>query len=97
VLAALTLREATSFESEAEARRNIVAAIDKVARRLGNTRAVCRRSYVHPAVIDSYLDHSLDTALNGAGTLAADGSPVRSMEAAVLSLLRGRLRSGARR
>ena len=97
VLAALTLRDAKSFESETEAKRNVVAAIDKVARRLGNTRAVCRRSYVHPAVIDSYLDKSLDTALNGAGRLPADGSPVPSIEAAVLSLLRGRLRSRARR
>jgi DNA topoisomerase-1 len=35
------------------------AAIDQVADHLGNTRAVCRNSYVHPAVIDAYLDGTL--------------------------------------
>ena len=82
VLAAAALREVEGFESATEAKRNVVAAIDRVARRLGNTRAVCRRSYVHPAVVDSYMDGSLGRRL---------GPP--SVETAVLSLLRGRLRS----
>lgn len=60
VLAAVSLRALEGFESEAEAKRNVVAAIDNVARRLGNTRAVSRRSYVHPAVIDSYLERKLE-------------------------------------
>ena len=55
LLAASELHEAAGFESEAEAKRKVVAAIDAVARRLGHTRAVCRRAYVHPAVIDSYV------------------------------------------
>jgi DNA topoisomerase I len=59
VLAACALREAAAVESEAEAKRTLVAAIDQVARKLGHTRAVCRRSYVHPAVIDMYLAGSL--------------------------------------
>lgn len=60
VLAAAALRELEGFESETEAKRNVIAAIDRVARRLGNTRAVCRRSYVHPAVLDSYVAGSLN-------------------------------------
>lgn len=59
MLAAASLRALQGFESEAEARRNVIHAIDRVARRLGNTRAVARRSYVHPAVLDSYLDGRL--------------------------------------
>jgi DNA topoisomerase I len=59
VLAACALRENARFESDAEAKRNVVAAIDEVAGKLGHTRAVCRRSYVHPAVIDAYMDGSL--------------------------------------
>jgi len=58
VLAAAVLRGLEGFESESEAKRNVIAAIDRVARRLGNTRAVARRSYVHPAVVDAYLDGS---------------------------------------
>src|SRR2546427_5400622 len=76
VLAAVALRGVKGFESEAEAKRNVVAAIDKVARRLGNTRAVARRSYVHPAVIDAYGGDELDAALSG--------------ESAVLEVLRRR-------
>ncbi len=56
VLAALALREFERFRSRAQARRNLVAAIGIVARRLGNTPAICRKCYIHPAIMDSYLD-----------------------------------------
>jgi DNA topoisomerase I len=64
LLAACALRDAGRFESDSEAKRNILAAIDGVARRLGHTRAVCRRAYVHPAVVDTYLEGSLESALD---------------------------------
>ena len=54
-LAAEALQRLAHFESETEAKRNVLAVIDEVARKLGHTRAVCRRSYVHPRVIGSYL------------------------------------------
>ena len=41
--------------SRREADRNIIRAIDAVSERLGNTRTVCRKYYVHPALIDAYL------------------------------------------
>ena len=63
VLATAALRGMKGFESETDAKRNVIAAIDRVARRLGNTRAVCRRSYVHPAVFDAYMEGSLDRPL----------------------------------
>src|SRR5262249_12786526 len=58
-LAAQALKEFEDFDSQAAAKRNITRAIERVAERLGNTRSVCRKCYVHPAVIDAYLDHSL--------------------------------------
>jgi DNA topoisomerase-1 len=97
VLAAVALRELEDFGSEAEAKRNVVAAIDRVAKRLGNTRAVCRRSYVHPAVLDSYLDGSLGRKLvRRAEKLLEEGAVTPAVEAAVLSLLRARLRQESR-
>src|SRR5262245_34955973 len=45
-----------SFTSKPQARRNIVRAVETVATHLGNTRSVCRKSYIHPAVFDAYLD-----------------------------------------
>src|SRR5207237_3555462 len=59
VLAARALQEMQAVDSEVEARRNVVAAVERVAQLLGNTRAVCRRCYVHPAIVDSYLDGTL--------------------------------------
>lgn len=40
--------------SEKEIKKNLVAAIDMVSTRLGNTRSVCRKYYIHPAVIEAY-------------------------------------------
>jgi DNA topoisomerase-1 len=55
VLAANALARLGGYQSETQARQNLVEAIRSVAERLGNTRAVCRKCYVHPAVIDGYL------------------------------------------
>jgi len=54
MLAALELRTMGRASSRREADRNIVRAIDAVSKRLGNTRAVCRRYYVHPALLEAY-------------------------------------------
>ncbi|MHB8587354.1 MAG: DNA topoisomerase IB [Candidatus Dormibacteraceae bacterium] len=91
VLATRALREAVQFESDSEAKRNVVNAIDGVARRLGHTRAVCRRAYVYPAVIDSYLDGSLE----GACSLVAGKAhrQLRADEAAVVAFLKRKARS----
>ena len=52
---AAALRELGPATADKEAKRNVVRAIDQVAERLGNTRAVCRKYYVHPVVIDAYM------------------------------------------
>jgi DNA topoisomerase I len=54
VLACTMLREFETFASETEAKRNILRAIESVAARLGNTPSVCRKCYVHPAVLECY-------------------------------------------
>ena len=59
VLAAELLCEAACEETATQANKTIVAAIDKVAGKLGNTRAICRKCYIHPAIFESYIDGSL--------------------------------------
>mgnify|MGYP002622156779 CR=1 FL=1 len=54
MLAALALRDTGPAATQREAARNINRAIDAVAERLGNTRAVCRKYYVHPALLQAY-------------------------------------------
>ncbi|WP_283743154.1 DNA topoisomerase IB [Sideroxydans sp. CL21] len=54
MVAAVKLRALGPAGSRTEAERNIVQALDAVAERLGNTRAVCRKYYVHPALLAAY-------------------------------------------
>ncbi|MBF6599520.1 MAG: DNA topoisomerase IB [Dehalococcoidia bacterium] len=95
VLAALALREFEAFDSEAQAKRNIVRAIESVAGRLGNTPAVCRKCYIHPAILDAYLDGSLLATLRSCTEAAMRESlpELRPEEAAVLALLEERLQA----
>jgi DNA topoisomerase-1 len=97
ILAAKALQEFTAFDSQAQAKRNVVAAIEAVARRLGNTPAVCRKCYVHPAVVDAYLDGSLLRGLRQRVEQELSGGPheLSPEEAAVLAFLQERLRRDA--
>ncbi|CAN5366382.1 DNA topoisomerase IB [soil metagenome] len=65
VLAAKALKAMESEGSKTAIRRNMLAAIDKVAERLGNTKAVCRKCYIHPAVLEAYIDGDLARRLRG--------------------------------
>jgi DNA topoisomerase-1 len=89
VLCAEELAE-LSFESDGEARKNVVAAVKRVATSLGNTPSVCRQSYVHPAVIDSYLEGRLAGALARGGNGSGAPPGLRGAEAGVWSLLKER-------
>jgi DNA topoisomerase I len=66
VLACLALREFEAFESETQAKKNVVAAIKNVSQQLGNTPAVCRKCYVHPTVLECYLCGELRSMLESA-------------------------------
>lgn len=93
VLAALALQEVKEFASETEAKRNLNAAIESVAKKLGNTKSICRKCYVHPAVIEAYLDgDTLRTAEQISEHYIHDGfEGLTSAETAVLALLKRRI------
>jgi DNA topoisomerase I len=97
VLAALALQEYEKFDSEAQARKNIVRAIEAVAERLGNTPSICRKCYVHPAVIESYLDGTMLDALRQSARdeMMHDLHALRPEEAAVVALLQERLQAAS--
>ena len=59
VLAAMALHEFETFDSQAGAKRNIREAIERVAARLGNTPTICRKCYVHPEILTTYVEGSL--------------------------------------
>ena len=93
VLAALALREFEAFDSEAGAKKNLRAAIEGVAARLGNTPTICRKCYIHPEILGCYLEGGLLLQIKDAveGELRNGLDTLRPEEAAVLGLLRGRL------
>lgn len=93
VLASLALSEFESFDTQAAAKRNLTRAIEHVAKRLGNTVAVCRKSYIHPAILDAYLDGSLLAFLKGEveAVLREELAGLSGEEAAVLAFLQQRL------
>lgn len=93
VLAALALREFERFDSQAQAKKNLLQAIEQVAQRLGNTPAVCRKCYVHPVVMSSYLDGATVELLQRAAerTLRHDLPGLGAEEGAVLAFLQKQL------
>jgi DNA topoisomerase-1 len=93
VLGAMALREFEQFDSQAQAKKNVVNAIASVAAKLGNTPSVCRKCYMHPDIIKSYLDGTLlETLKQRAGNgLRRSLHTLCPEEAAVLALLRKRL------
>jgi DNA topoisomerase-1 len=93
VLAAMALQEFETFDSQAQAKKNVVQAIKRVAERLGNTPTVCRKCYVHPAVLDAYLDGSMIETLRQRADQEMEESlgDLKPEEAAVMALLQNRL------
>jgi DNA topoisomerase I len=93
VLAAMALQEFEKFDSQAQAKKNVVRAIESVAERLGNTPSVCRKCYVHPAVLDAYLDGATMQVLRERAEeeLSEDLPSLQPEEAAVLAMLEQRL------
>jgi len=93
VLAALALQEFEKVDSEAQAKKNVVRAIESVAEKLGNTPSVCRKCYVHPAVLDAYMDGTMLEGLRALAEekLVEDLHQLQPEEAAVLAMLQSRL------
>ena len=91
-LAAIALQEFEAFDNAAHAKKNVLRAIEKVSGELGNTPAICRKCYIHPAVFDAYLDGSLLQGLKDrVDEQLRDVHGLTGEEAAVLAFLHERL------
>lgn len=93
VLAAMALSEFEAVDSAARAKKNVKAAIESVAKKLGNTPTICRKCYVHPRVVSSYLDGQLleEIKADAEAELSEDGHALKREEAALLGLLSRRI------
>jgi len=99
MLAAEALRAIGPAKNKREAERNIVAAVDVTAKRLGNTRSVCRKYYIHPALIEAYLEGSVLPPMPERpwSKRKSKGPTLRQHEMDVLSFLKARLKPKTRR
>jgi DNA topoisomerase I len=93
VLTAVALNAQEKFENNKQAKKNISTAIKAVAQILGNTPAICRKCYVHPAIFESYLSR---VSIDGLKRLTEDALEkedvdLRESEKAVLKFLEARL------
>src|SRR5690606_8498251 len=86
MLAAQALQEFEKCDSTAQRRKNVGRAIEAVAKKLGNTPAICRKCYVHPAVMEGYLDGSLAEAMQRTARAASaeDGYALTAEEEQVM-------------
>ncbi|MEO8437068.1 MAG: DNA topoisomerase IB [Chloroflexota bacterium] len=98
VLAYRALRALAPGTDDRTARRNVVEAVRFTSDRLGNTPAVARRSYVHPAILEAYLEGSIGGALLEAAEEQTEppSTPDPREEAEVVALLRKRVKAAAR-
>ena len=98
LMAAMALNEVALFESAAQAKRNLRAAIARVSACLGNTPTICRKCYVHPEVVNGYLENRLVLQIELTGEADAIdnlAARLRPEETALLVLLRSRANAGA--
>ena len=90
VIAARNLKQLGTFDTEQQAKKNIVEAVRRTAQELGNTPAICRKSYIHPHILDAYLKGQLtEDQRDTAGDETEPGAParLRPEERALLDVL----------
>ena len=97
VLAAMALRDCEKFDSDAQAKKNVIRAIESVAKQLGNTPTICRKCYIHPAIIEAYLSGTvIELMAKRARKQSGNAARLHPEESAVLELLQKRLAADER-
>lgn len=91
VLAAMALKELKDCSTKKQTKKNLVQAIESVAQRLGNTPAICRKCYIHPEIMNSYLDGSMIDTFKKRADQMRGVKGLRPQENAVLEFLQKRL------
>lgn len=92
-MAAIALQAVGAFETKKQAKANIKNAIGAVSKMLGNTPAICRKCYIHPAILETYLTGASIEGLKqrAKDALESNAIDLREGEAAILRFLQARL------
>lgn len=89
VRALLALKTLGCCDTQAETKRRIVEALDKVSEHLGNTRTVCKKYYVHPVILSLYEAKELDKYTAELDEIETDDNKadLSSVEKALMKIL----------
>ena len=79
VLALGALQKLAVFDTARQAKKNLKQAVEIVAEKLGNTPTVCRKCYIHPFVLDGYMNKKLSVARTGNGVVTGAKIPRRAI------------------
>jgi DNA topoisomerase I len=87
------LQELAAATEPLPPKKSVLRAVEAVSKLLGNTPAICRKCYIHPAIFDGYLDGSLLDTLKKRATeeLSQGVDKLKPEEAAVTGFLAHRL------
>jgi DNA topoisomerase I len=85
------MRPGAAGAAKGTAKRNVVRAIESVAKRLGNTQTVCRKCYIHPAILDAYMDGDTIATLQARTARLRRAGALTPEESAVVTLIEKRL------
>jgi DNA topoisomerase I len=85
-----SFKELGIADTDAECKRNILSALDEVSNKLGNTRTVCKKYYVHPGLIKLYEEKQLEKYLKELDNIEAtdDLTGLTSEERVLMKILK---------
>jgi DNA topoisomerase-1 len=96
VLAAKALAAVAESRSSTQSKRNVGRAVEQVAARLGNTKTVCRKCYIHPAILDAYMDGATIATIRARAAKLASRAALDTEELAVVRLIERRMKDTKR-
>ena len=90
-----SLKEYLKYDSQAEAKKHVVSAIESVSKQLGNTPSICRKCYIHPEIVNAYMSGDLAKMTEGRieAAFRSNTKHLSSEEVMVLAFLLKRLRA----
>jgi DNA topoisomerase-1 len=88
----MTLRTLARFENITQAKKNVVMAIEAASKKLGNTPSICRKCYVHPLIIESYMAGAMFDMLEANVEDEYDETALNYVEGYIIKLLQSKLK-----
>lgn len=91
----MALKTLERFENITQAKKNVIQAIEAASKKLGNTPSICKKSYVHPLIIESYMAGAMFDLIESNPNLPDEDQALEYVEQYILNLLQNKLGSAS--